>query len=265
VTTLAVAMYLLGVVTLLVTISLNVRHWNRTHSEKLPQKKVLLAAPLISALWPVMAVAVLGAALTCMFPGGKRLVSRILGFPSEVLFSSGGMGLPPGPQWWQRVAPRLAHYEPLIVLIAFAGLAVSTVTKSPIAQVGNVVILALLIVTVFAEAHHEWRLCARCAVNTPLDGSAEATRRRRWLRFYHWSHRRPWYLMLWIVALAVSITLHSPNYPFYPLYFLWAAMSLGGLKHRPVEPWCPQCHWKDGGDEEEVPVPPPVPTGRGVT
>ncbi len=27
--------------------------------------------------------------------------------------------------------------------------------------------------------------------------------------------------------------------------------------HRPLQPWCPQCHWDDGDDKEDVPDPVP--------
>ena len=44
-----------------------------------------------------------------------------------------------------------------------------------------------------------------------------------------------------------------------PLYLFWAVAAAANLIHRPLEPWCPRCNWGDGGDEEDVPAPPPVP------
>lgn len=172
----------------------------------------------------------------------------------------------PGPSPWQRAATRLAHYQPVIVIGVLVTALIDDVVfqRSWPAELAYFMIFLLFVVTLIAELHHSYLLCSRCGAATPVDGSGMATRRSKWLRFYHWTKSRKSMVMFGVAVLltpALSAVLHFPwVVTSLPVYLYMAADSLSGLRHRPLQPWCPQCRWGDGGDEEQVPVPPPVPT-----
>jgi hypothetical protein len=132
----------------------------------------------------------------------------------------------------------------------------------------------LVIVVVFSStAYHSRRLCERCAARSPLNGQACAEARARalrWAHLYYGSSRfnlavwGGWGLLLAIVALT-----HPPQVlqgtPFYLLVANLAVSLYLDAVHRRLYPWCPYCHWRGGGDHEEVPAPTPTPQGAGVS
>lgn len=93
--------------------------------------------------------------------------------------------------------------------------------------------------------HHGLTLCPLCAIATPLNGPEQAQRRAQSLRCAHWmwSRRAGVPIDLWIAVGAAEAYVMSV--------------------HRVLQPWCPQCHWDDEGDQELVPDPVP-PSGAEV-
>lgn len=125
---------------------------------------------------------------------------------------------------------------------------------------------------------HEVKLCEPCAAKTPLDGHGAAVKRARTLRTVHWTAapvggRRfsvPRGLLLYVALLASGFVLPSGPWwgvgdsavidgVFYGWIVAWRV-------HQRLQPWCRQCHWGDGGEEEFVPEPDPsrglVPSGN---
>lgn len=110
----------------------------------------------------------------------------------------------------------------------------------------------------FADHYHQHRLCPRCTAATPLDGLATAKRHHRWLQLHHWAAERFGYPLILIAAAVAYLGLDTPRWV-YPVYALWALVAYANLRHRPVEPWCPQCRrWGWGTADDTDPVPPPV-------
>lgn len=171
---------------------------------------------------------------------------------------------PDGPSRWQRTATRLTHYDPLAVAAVFAAALVSEIVGYWWGVVIYWTAFALFMVVSAATLHHSFLLCPRCASATPLDGPGTAAKRSRTLRLYHWSRTRRSILGFavgLVFAPVAAALLHIPyGAAALPLYVYMAMQSVAGLRHRPLQPWCPQCHWGDEGDDHETPVPPPIPT-----
>jgi hypothetical protein len=220
----------------------------------------------LTVLWPLLIVAF----LSLEFSLTRRILSRITNISEVELPPPAGAGsldtLPEGPRWWRYMATRLAHYQPVLLLITVAiNIATdrSTGTQRAFLLPATLVAWTVVMVSLLADGYHVRRLCYRCAAATPLDGKTEADRQARWLRFFHWwSTHRYWYLVFWGITGAVAFSTGLGTWAFYPFYLFWAAISFSALRHRPLEPWCPQCNWGEGGEGEGVPVPPPVPTNQ---
>jgi hypothetical protein len=108
---------------------------------------------------------------------------------------------------------------------------------------------------------HLSRLCDRCAAGTPLDPQASV---ERWIRFLRLDHAVGRTLLLALAFLALvwwGERQHTWLSAAVDIMFvLWlVALSTAEYMHRKLYPWCPYCHWDDGGDHEEAPdVPAPV-------
>lgn len=117
---------------------------------------------------------------------------------------------------------------------------------------------------IIGEGYHQERLCERCIASSPLDPQAAVERWRPALRWEH-DRRLKLIVMLAVLAWIVGSNLvwkHMQPWWVYVLSAL-AMLVLGGsyiatYQHRRLYPWCPWCHWDDGGGEEispDVPAP----------
>jgi hypothetical protein len=137
--------------------------------------------------------------------------------------------------------------------------------------VAGLVAIVLNLLVSLAALVHDRSLCLLDVQQAPLlDPQGAATRYRRRLRLRH--SRRAMVLslvpMLWVI-LQPSLG------PFLPSWARLALIPVAGAiiawtiylsvvcvsTHRRLEPWCPYCHWGDGGDEEVAPQPDPAPSG----
>lgn len=124
---------------------------------------------------------------------------------------------------------------------------------------------------------HEVKLCEPCQTKMPLDPAGHAVKRAKMLRAVHWlwvpvggrrfSMSRG--LLLYLLLFVVGFVL--PSGPWWQIgnsavadgfFYGMIIMSRG---HQRLQPWCPQCRWGDGGEEEISPEPAPshglVPSG----
>lgn len=218
-------------------------------------------------LWPFLALIGIVFLAVMSFPSG-RLWLFTRGWMPDLSSVEGDGGLDtlaPSPRWWSYTATRLAHYQPGLMLLFVVVDVISNHAshyKGTLALVA-ILCLALLLASIFAEWHHQRRLCARCAAATPADGQRAAEQRRPWLRFQHWHSRHPWLgILLWALGIVIGVIFHITSAAAsYPLYLYWMATAMANLRHRPVQPWCPQCKGWGWGDEDRSPI--PVPTGQG--
>lgn len=157
----------------------------------------------------------------------------------------------------------LAHH-PLQVGLALLVVDVGTRlpgVPSAVDLAGGIACISLLVAWTTSDVLHlRRRLCLRCARATPLDPQAAVAKKMRWLRLYHYTTERPW---LWAGTLIVLV---APIYVFglkwlSPLVWIPAVgLPVLAWVHMPLQPWCPFCHWDDGGDEEPSPEPTPDPS-----
>lgn len=166
---------------------------------------------------------------------------------------------------YHRISTVLAHYQaPTFIgaLTVDVALALTHQTRTPAGYVIGFIALLAVMATMLAELRHSRSLCERCAAKTPLDPQAAVQRRARWLRLFHLINSVPALTAL-VVLYVGGILVLPADFSAYlaeaPLYLFWAVAAAANLIHRPLEPWCPRCNWGDGGDEEDVPAPPPVP------
>lgn len=157
----------------------------------------------------------------------------------------------------------LAHAQPWIFIAAIVtnivGWWLATSVLFLVVVGGPVLLLVLL--SIVANRYHLAQLCPRCAAATPLDGLAAAEEHGMELRIYH-AGRIGVAVLVGIVVLNLllprpwnQITSALGNLAF-------AAYAWAGLRHRPLQPWCPYCNpWNDGGPHECVHTPTPDPSG----
>ena len=172
-------------------------------------------------------------------------------------------GPPKGPA--SKLEMFLGHYAGHIIAATIITVAVSDALKQPRGITGNLLSLpsAVAIMAVWCDfRQHTWRLCERCARSTPLDGHAAARRWRLALRLTHSKAR-----FALVACLAALITWHSIAGKHVPWWYwmldvivfaVMAASYAAARLHNQLQPWCPQCNWGDGGDEEvspDVPAP----------
>jgi len=157
----------------------------------------------------------------------------------------------------------LAHRQPLILAVAITVFFTdATVIPMPLVSLA---LLPIVLTSLLAEGFHQFSLCPRCARNMPLNGPESAQRRSDWLRLHHALRGALWSLVLFAVCFTAVLVWHVPTGVAYvPLYIAWIVEGIANLRHRPLEPWCPQCRrWGWNGDEVgECVVPPPLPAGE---
>jgi hypothetical protein len=173
-----------------------------------------------------------------------------------------------------RVIPWLAHHDPALMIVS------GVILFLPLGDdlIGSITVYvgaAVFALAVSASVVHSYSyLCLRCAEKTPLDGVAEAQRRHRSITVLHAiSEGRRGRVIAW-ASLALFffnglLKLFIDPRPWgsiFPMlaYAFWTAHSFLYLRHLPVQPWCPHCHWDDGGDEEESPIIPDPVAPEGV-
>lgn len=155
----------------------------------------------------------------------------------------------------------LAHAQPAVLTAAITADTARNVTDAPALALAQGAAVGTTVLAFFADHYHQHRLCPRCAAAMPIDPATAVKRHHRWLRLHHWAAERLGYPLILIAAAVAYVGLGAPHWvTFYPLYALWALVAYANLRHRPVEPWCPQCfRWGWGTDDDTDPVPPPVP------
>ncbi len=161
----------------------------------------------------------------------------------------------------------VAHAQPVALLVVIGTDTAGHLTdRRPVALAHGLAVV-VTVLALFADHYHQVRLCPRCAPATPVDGAAAARRHRRALRCHHWASDGFAYPLVLVAAAVAYFGLGAPHWAtFSPVYALWAAVAYANLRHRPLQPWCPQClrgGWGDPDDEED-PVPPPVPAADGT-
>jgi hypothetical protein len=133
--------------------------------------------------------------------------------------------------------------------------------------VAVVALLGVMFLT-HANHYHGLALCPLCAAATPLDGPQTAQDRAATLRQAHRVYSVAYGVVEVVLGVAaivamvvLSMTPGTPNLitaiPVDVLFGIAAIEAYVLSVHRPLQPWCPQCHWDDGGHEEHVPDPVP--------
>jgi len=109
---------------------------------------------------------------------------------------------------------------------------------------------------------HNHRLCERCVAAAPLDPQGQVNRWKRVLRLHHQAW--PWLVAFAFFVPRVVLSYFFPDNPALfaadaVLITYVALLVMTSWTHRRLYPWCPYCHWDDGGDSEAVPdVPAPA-------
>ncbi|WP_159945563.1 MULTISPECIES: hypothetical protein [unclassified Nocardiopsis] len=124
--------------------------------------------------------------------------------------------------------------------------------------------LALAFVPMYAAmalhwAAHRGRLCELCVAEMPLHGSEVADRWRRPLRTFHWVVDRMGRTALVAAAAMIGLGLLLPAAGISLFFVLVSTGLLWAMRHTRVAVWCPWCRG-GGGEEEESPVVPTLPT-----
>lgn len=164
------------------------------------------------------------------------------------------------------------------------------IVTAPLLWLHGITFEAVSVVTVLPAVllimhglRHEVKLCEPCGTKIPLDGQAAAAGRRRTLRAVHWLSRRHGFSMprlrlsfqanrnTLLILAWVAGSYFLPTGPWWGVLgaivvdtYFCSTIPLYRI-HQRLQPWCPQCHWGDGGDEEISPEPAPshglVPSG----
>lgn len=154
---------------------------------------------------------------------------------------------------------RLAHYEPVLILVMVVANVADHMLRSPV----TAALAALTFVPVLAATPASWRhersLCQACAGDFPLDPDSQAQVWRPWLRVFHLSadHR--------LAAMVATVVFVVASFWLFwllvPLWLWWALDAWAGKWHRLLELWCPFCGGRGGGGPHEcVPEPTPDPS-----
>jgi hypothetical protein len=112
------------------------------------------------------------------------------------------------------------------------------------------------------KCYHAPRLCERCIAATPLDPQASVD---RWLRFLRMEHEPGRWLLVLLAAFGLALWGDSSFHHWlgdvtdFLLMAVLVTVYTAEYVHRRFYPWCPFCHWEDGGDHEDAPdVPAPT-------
>jgi hypothetical protein len=113
----------------------------------------------------------------------------------------------------------------------------------------------LLVLAVLSARLHLRKPCVLCARAVPLNGPAAAKRRAPVLWFFHLARRWAWTTLL---AGTAGVVAHSwwwaaPVVGWGITAASMAAFQLSAIAHRPVQPWCRRCGWRDHEASESAP------------
>lgn len=156
-----------------------------------------------------------------------------------------------------RMQSALAHALPYVL-----ALAVPTRVASWFGLLNGVnTFVAIALLTCWGTAlfhRHRDHLCARCMDDVPVDAPCLAQRRRRSLRFFHFSITvLGTFVMVVLIggpALFGVVTNGAvPRAYFIPgdIWTFWLIYT--AWQHHRLRPWCPYCRpWDEGGDEESA-------------
>jgi hypothetical protein len=158
----------------------------------------------------------------------------------------------------------------LIYVLAVA-VAVRAASWFDLLTVVNAFVAAVLMLCWLMSGFHRRKdhLCFRCMNEVPADAPTQAERRRRSLRFAHFTsslHGLPVTIAIVAGPAILSIAAHGAT----PLGYLvpgdlwmFAVIYAEWLHHR-LRPWCPYCRpWDEGGHEEPAPDPTLIDTRTG--
>lgn len=140
--------------------------------------------------------------------------------------------------------------------------------QSPVEKiVNNIGLVAVMAGIVMARAHTYGDLCEDCMEETPLDPERAVGRWRPALKGFHLiqdSRARSWtwfaILMAVMFAPVPFVGSHHPVSKLTADLVILAIIGelLSGRAHSRLQPWCPWCHWRGKGDDEQVQSPAPV-------
>ncbi|WP_285029790.1 hypothetical protein [Mycolicibacterium sp. lyk4-40-TYG-92] len=159
-----------------------------------------------------------------------------------------------------RLQTAMAHS--LIYVLAAAAL-VRALSWFGMLTVVNAFVAAVLLTCWLVSGIHRRKdhLCFRCMNEVPADAPTRAERRKRSLRFAHFtSSLRGLPVTIMIVggpvALGLAVYGTTPTVYLIPGdLWMFAVIYTEWLHHR-LRPWCPYCRpWDEGGDAEPAPDP----------
>lgn len=167
----------------------------------------------------------------------------------------------PRKEWLNRSAMLLGHYEAFFLLAAVSVSIAADALGNPAALTwpGTAFWTAWL-VTIMADLQcHRWQLCERCISHAPALNPQAAV--DRWRRALWLSHRQRLLMGLMATSVALIFISATGHQPWHYAIDVLALVILAGVtvtryEHGRLQPWCPYCHWGDGGGEEVAPVAP---------
>lgn len=135
---------------------------------------------------------------------------------------------------------------------------------NPLSLVLPVVLFGFVVASWVLMRQHDRHLCELCLRTMPLDAAAQAQKHRRRLALVHVGQDRRLMAAYLVVLLGANALLfHDALWT----RLVWAAVQstmialvLAYSTHRSLQPWCPWCR-DDGGGEEHVDTPEPMPVG----
>lgn len=170
-----------------------------------------------------------------------------------------------GPRPDSRLLMWLGHYGIWVIIPLVALTLVNDAFRQAIGALdwiaGGAWVL-FIAAAVIDHGYHEERLCERCVAATPLDPQAAVQRWMTALRLHH-SRWRLWGMAVLLgVILAVTLVFGKATWTYWldALFALYVVLfTAADWEHRRLYPWCPFCHWDDGGAKEPSPdVPAPA-------
>lgn len=157
-----------------------------------------------------------------------------------------------------RAATLLAHVQAVALLLALVtSVAYTLLDDNKVVAFFSNVFFVTAILAMLSERYHNRHLCLICASRTPLDGASEAEKNSAWLWYHHFTMTWPVIIGV-LVFCAIGVIWRVEGF-FYAVILVWVLDAKANMKHRPLEPWCPRCHWWHGDDDDETvdePVPP---------
>jgi hypothetical protein len=156
--------------------------------------------------------------------------------------------------------------EHAMIAIMLIGAAVdwTPVSDTTSSIIGWVVGGAMVVAFIVHLSHLRGALCEDCMEAMPLDGHEAARQRKPLLRGFHRLYDGKNTMPLVLLGMVGITVLNSflfkersaPNLVVNNLITLGiiGIYVVNGV-HRRLHPWCPWCHWDDGGEEEPSPDP----------